>query len=254
MQMTADLIAIHQQLMQAIRRRRRARLRSPVVASLAAAGAVVVTSAALAAGLGLVKISWINVGGKGGLEIQSQPTIPAAARGVPMATVLANDPNLLTCGNGEGGGWTAPFVSLQSPFNLATRGCHPPTRAQREAARGVWIHDDPRTAHPWRYWYLISTASVEFGGERCPGQAEEMGPWYVGSPTPLKPAQLADPSYLANLDVVSSVGKPSPTAIPIPGVPAGAASSTLPGNAWCFRRLQRQSRHHRHHRHKHKRG
>lgn len=119
MEMTPNLIIIHEQLMRAIRRRRRSRLRNPLIATLAAAGAVVVSSVALAAGLGLVKFSWIKVGGKGGLEVASLPTVPAAVRGVPMATVDSNDPNLLVC---SGGGWldrSSPSSRLSTSPNVA---------------------------------------------------------------------------------------------------------------------------------------
>jgi hypothetical protein len=220
MELTSDLIVIHERLLRGARRRKRTRLRTPAAASFVAVGAVVVTSAALAAGLGLVKFSWINVGGKGGLEIASVPTLPASLAGVPVATVLANDPNLEACDGGVG--WIASTAMVQSPHAPGTMaGCGTPTQAERAAYRISLLQSNPRLARPFRYWYEISTESVA-AGEGRPGAARAMGQWYLGSPVPLAPAQIKawrdDMQY-----VISGVGHPpSPTALsttaPLPRV------------------------------------
>jgi hypothetical protein len=237
MEMTSDLTVIHERLLRGARRRGPARLRTPAAATFVAVGAVVVTSAALAAGLGLVKISWINVGGPGGLKIAAEPTLPASLAGIPAATVLANDPNWEICDGGLG--QVAATAMVQSPHRPGTiAGCGTPTVAQRAAYRVSLLQSNPALARPFRYWYQISTESMA-AGEGWPGAAKAMGLWYLGSPKPLTPTQIAhwrdDQEF-----VISGVGKPpSPSALsptsPLPHVeplPPPAPSAFKPG---CYK-------------------
>ncbi|HEY4348546.1 MAG TPA: hypothetical protein VGM80_13240 [Gaiellaceae bacterium] len=212
MEMTPDLELIHERLVRAAHRdlgRRRMRLRLSVAIS---AVALVTASAAAAVGLGLVRV--------GSLEISSQPELPPSLATVPAASALAGDPNALACT----AGWVAATAVMQSPHEPSTiEGCHTPTDAERVARRDEIIADDPALANPLPYWYLIDEASLA-ASEGRPGAAAAISPVYVGSATPLTPAELTDP---VNWRItVSGVGN-----LKVPTAPLPAVTSTTPAEA-----------------------
>ncbi|HEY6396028.1 MAG TPA: hypothetical protein VIX82_01105, partial [Solirubrobacteraceae bacterium] len=221
MEMTRDLIVIHRELLGAARHHSaRSRRRSPLVAGVAGCGVVLLAATALAASVGFVNIGW--------LQISTKAELPASLRGVPVATLLANDANLQSC---RGNGWVGPLATMQSPHAPGTiAGCRTPTRAQREAYRVLILQNNPSLAHPYGYWYRLTTKSLASTQGR-PGAAAALGGVYLGSQTPLTPKQIVDSATWNDDNIVTGVGEPpSKTALsvtaPLPKVKAAPSGGS----------------------------
>ena len=183
MDLPPDLTVIHRLLIEGARRDLH-RVRARRVAGVLAATTLTLGAAtATLAATGVVTIGW--------LRVSSSPELPATLKGLPAATVLAADPNALTC---DGGSWVAATAVMQSPREPASiPGCRVPSDGERAAYRDDMVATDPSLARPLPYWYHVQTESLATTEGRT-GAAAAISPVYVGSPTPLTPDQLRDPS------------------------------------------------------------